>query len=240
MDVAQDGGCSVKQLRKAEMRLPQWASRRRESGRRRSGLLLSQQRVAIFIRGCRPHRVQAPGCWSLAQELSVALSITEEDDLASLKVAQCIQVYLSLQQWPTVAAPKEMERACASFVRGPRERGVKGLQPEQEWCWRDSLPAWGSATTCFKYGQQGHIARGLPEQRRIIRITFYGFCPAGIRFPGLTGKSRHIRHSAAIVISRISVAAQVQSTRHHPSSRCGTRAVVSGVEWVAVLRKPME
>ncbi|CAN0074959.1 unnamed protein product [Lampetra fluviatilis] len=173
-------------------------------------------------------------------ELSVALSITEEDDLTSLKVAQCIQVYLSLQQWPTVAAPKEMERACASFVRGPRERGVKGLQPEQEWCWRDSLPAWGSATTCFKYGQQGHIARGLPEQRRIIRIIFYGFCPAGIRFPGLTGKSRHIRHSAAIVISRISVAAQVQSTRHHPSSRCGTRAVVSGVEWVAVLRKPME
>ncbi|CAN0035699.1 unnamed protein product [Lampetra planeri] len=81
---------------------------------------------------------------SLPQESSVALSITEEDDLSSLKVARCIQAHLNLQQWPTLAACvgepadleepalREPERACTSFVRDPRARGVKGWQPERE------------------------------------------------------------------------------------------------------------
>ncbi|CAM9375612.1 unnamed protein product [Lampetra planeri] len=98
----------------------------------------------------------------LAQELGVAFSITAEHDLKSLKENRCIQVHVNLRQWPKVAAcmgvpedpegpaPRELERACASFVRGPRGRGVKGRQPE--WRERDPLPAWKSATACFNCG----------------------------------------------------------------------------------------
>ncbi|CAN0202662.1 unnamed protein product [Lampetra planeri] len=41
---------------------------------------------------------------SLAQEMSVSLAATEEDDLTSLKVARSIQAHFNLQRWPGVAA----------------------------------------------------------------------------------------------------------------------------------------
>ncbi|CAN0421801.1 unnamed protein product [Lampetra planeri] len=75
---------------------------------------------------------------SLAQELGIALPITEEDHLWSLKVAWCIQVHVNLQWWPVVAAcagiPEDMEEpapwepewVCASFVQGPCGSRVEG------------------------------------------------------------------------------------------------------------------
>ncbi|CAM9863187.1 unnamed protein product [Lampetra fluviatilis] len=41
---------------------------------------------------------------SLARELGVVLSIAEEVNLSSLKVAQGIQAHLCLRQWPSMAA----------------------------------------------------------------------------------------------------------------------------------------
>ncbi|CAM9704395.1 unnamed protein product [Lampetra planeri] len=127
---------------------------------------------------------------SLVQELSVALSITEEDDLTSLKVALCIQAHFSLRQWPTMAActgeaadpegptPKEMEQACASFTWSPRERaGVARERLSAGLETRDQL---------LQMWPVGPHHQGMPKQHWIIRLAFYGFCPAGICFPSIT------------------------------------------------------
>ncbi|CAN0090048.1 unnamed protein product [Lampetra planeri] len=73
---------------------------------------------------------------SLAEEMGVSLAATEEDELTSLKVAQCIQAHFNLQRWPGVAAcvgfskdepeHKEPVQACTSFVRSPRGKNGAG------------------------------------------------------------------------------------------------------------------
>ncbi|CAN0301528.1 unnamed protein product [Lampetra planeri] len=100
---------------------------------------------------------------SLAQEMSVSLPATKEDDLKSLKVARCIQAHFNLQQGPRVAACRgflededkpecqEPVQACTSFVRSPHGRDGAGQQRERER--RSGTPPpsmWRFPVTCFK------------------------------------------------------------------------------------------
>ncbi|CAM9877596.1 unnamed protein product [Lampetra fluviatilis] len=118
--------------------------RRRGGGGGRDASCLPQRAAALRPSSCHLDSLALERSLSLAQELSVALSITEED-LSSLKVARCMQAHVALQQWPTLAA-------CAGSLQ--MRRGTAGVAREVP------LATWRSMTTCFKCGQPGHIARG--------------------------------------------------------------------------------
>ncbi|CAN0014647.1 unnamed protein product [Lampetra fluviatilis] len=144
-------------------------------------------------------------------ELGVVLTIAEEADISSLRVAQGIQAHFALRQSPSVAAcvgfpgpagagTPQREDGLAAFVVGNQcGRGAGGRRPAGE----DSSLAGVDIHRLFLLWPAGPYCVGLPQHSRGLQQDFVYLC---LHIGGViqaSGESRRIDHSAAPFTSHI-------------------------------------